>query len=107
MASTQYRRLSNNDTADDDERTTTPVFDDRFNRPPPPWWKRAALIAFLIFLFWLSYYMRRTPNVQPKVIHASRYSKEYKYRPAASPIITERLKDGRTRLRGAHPDTGY
>lgn len=34
---------------------------------------------------------------------ACRYSKEYKFRPAASPIITERLKDGRTRLRGAQP----
>jgi hypothetical protein len=31
-----------------------------------------------------------------------RYSKEHKFRPAASPIITERLKDGRVRLRGAH-----
>lgn len=32
-----------------------------------------------------------------------RYSKEFKYRPAASPVITERLRDGRIRLRGAHP----
>jgi len=32
-----------------------------------------------------------------------RYSKEYKFRPAASPIITETLKDGRVRLRGALP----
>jgi hypothetical protein len=32
-----------------------------------------------------------------------RYSKEYKFRPAASPIITETLKDGRVRLRGAAP----
>ena len=30
-----------------------------------------------------------------------RYSDEYKYRPAASPVITEYLKDGRIRLRGA------
>jgi len=34
-----------------------------------------------------------------------RYSKEFKYRPAASPIITERLKDGVIRLRGAYPST--
>ena len=34
-----------------------------------------------------------------------RYSEEFKYRPAASPIITERLKDGRVRLRGAYPST--
>lgn len=31
----------------------------------------------------------------------SRYSDEFKYRPAASPVITEYLKDGRMRLRGA------
>lgn len=29
------------------------------------------------------------------------YSDEYKYRPAASPVITEYLKDGRIRIRGA------
>jgi hypothetical protein len=29
------------------------------------------------------------------------YSEEYKYRPAASPVITETLKDGRLRIRGA------
>ena len=32
----------------------------------------------------------------------SRYSKEHKFRPAASPVITETLKDGRTRLRGSY-----
>lgn len=32
-----------------------------------------------------------------------RYSKEHKFRPAASPVITETLKDGRTRLRGSYP----
>jgi hypothetical protein len=31
-----------------------------------------------------------------------RYSDEHKYRPAASPVITETLKDGRIRLRGAN-----
>lgn len=31
------------------------------------------------------------------------YSDEFKYRPAASPVITEYLKDGRIRLRGATP----
>jgi hypothetical protein len=29
------------------------------------------------------------------------YSEEFRYRPASSPIITEYLKDGRVRLRGA------
>ena len=32
-----------------------------------------------------------------------RYNEEFKYRPAASPVITEYLKDGRMRLRGATP----
>ena len=32
-----------------------------------------------------------------------RYSKQHKYRPAASPIIYEKLKDGKTRVRGAAP----
>lgn len=32
-----------------------------------------------------------------------RYSKQHKFRPAASPVITERLKDGRVRVRGEAP----
>ena len=47
-------------------------------------------VADKFFLFWLE----------------CRYSKEYKFRPAASPIITERLKDGRVRLRGAQHHHG-
>ncbi|KAG6330672.1 hypothetical protein ID866_8415 [Astraeus odoratus] len=77
--------------------------DPRFNRPPPAAWKRIALILFIVFLFWLSYSLRPKKTAKPEVIYASRYSKEFKYRPAASPIITERLKDGRIRLRGAYP----
>lgn len=37
------------------------------------------------------------------LILADRYSDEFRYRPAESPVITEYLKDGRIRLRGAHP----
>ena len=33
----------------------------------------------------------------------SRYSKEHKFRPAASPIVTHTLKDGRIRIHGAGP----
>ncbi|KIJ63880.1 hypothetical protein HYDPIDRAFT_155504, partial [Hydnomerulius pinastri MD-312] len=66
-------------------------------------WKRVALLAFIAFLFWLSFSIRPKKNVEPNIIHASRYSKEFKYRPAASPIITERLKDGKVRVRGAYP----
>jgi hypothetical protein len=32
-----------------------------------------------------------------------RYSKEHRFRPAASPIITQTLKDGRIRIHGAVP----
>ena len=38
-----------------------------------------------------------------KIKADGRYSEEFKYRPAASPVITEYLKDGRIRLRGANP----
>ncbi|KAJ9107010.1 hypothetical protein QFC19_002878 [Naganishia cerealis] len=50
--------------------------------------------------FQQGWYTRAT---KPKVIYASRYSDEYKFRPAASPVITETLADGRIRLRGASP----
>ncbi|KAF9218836.1 hypothetical protein BS17DRAFT_719406 [Gyrodon lividus] len=99
MSSSQYQRIP---TGEDREHTSAPV-DARFDRPSPPAWKRVALIAFIIFLFWLSFSFRPNKNVNPNIIHASRYSKEFKYRPAASPIITERLKDGKVRLRGAYP----
>lgn len=44
-----------------------------------------------------------TPVRNYLLILADRYSDEFKYRPAESPVITEYLKDGRIRLRGAHP----
>ncbi|KAF8139287.1 hypothetical protein K438DRAFT_1442844, partial [Mycena galopus ATCC 62051] len=65
-------------------------------------WKRAGLILSIFIAFYLAYQLQR-PSGPPKIVHASRYSKEHKYRPAASPIITETLKDGRVRLRGAAP----
>ncbi|KZT39423.1 hypothetical protein SISSUDRAFT_963163, partial [Sistotremastrum suecicum HHB10207 ss-3] len=64
-------------------------------------WKRVALIFTVISLFIITYRLRAVGEVPPQIIHAERYSKEYKYRPAASPVITEKLKDGRIRLRGA------
>ncbi|KAI0353661.1 hypothetical protein OH77DRAFT_1512527 [Trametes cingulata] len=88
--------------------------DPRFNPPTPSAWQRVALIVFMIALLWIGFRMRASVAAQqPKVVHASRstmtksvcgglrgaddrYSKEYKFRPAASPIITERLKDGRS-----------
>ncbi|PPQ68550.1 hypothetical protein CVT26_003359 [Gymnopilus dilepis] len=85
--------------------TNTPE-DPRFARTPPSPFKRLALVIFLAFLFWLGFQMRSSlleSKRHPKVIHASRYSKEYKFRPAASPVITETLRDGRVRVRGALP----
>ncbi|KAJ8592589.1 hypothetical protein M405DRAFT_733000 [Rhizopogon salebrosus TDB-379] len=75
--------------------------DPRFNRPAPSLWKRVALLLVVAFLFWAAFQLKPQRS-EPKIIHAERYSKEFKYRPAASPIITERLKDGVVRLRGAY-----
>ncbi|KAG1860936.1 hypothetical protein F4604DRAFT_1532835, partial [Suillus subluteus] len=57
--------------------------------------------------FWAAFKLQPQRS-QTKVIHAESltlilhmYSKDFKYRPAASPVITERLKDGVVRLRGA------
>ncbi|KAF8068074.1 hypothetical protein FPV67DRAFT_1581873 [Lyophyllum atratum] len=80
--------------------------DPRFNQPPPSPFKRGALIIFTIILFWLALSMRKslwTEKKSPKIVYATRYSKEHRFRPAASPIITETLKDGRIRIRGAGP----
>lgn len=47
---------------------------------------------------------RRSPLASLRSARADpSYSDEFKYRPAASPVITEYLKDGRIRLRGATP----
>ncbi|KAJ7602300.1 hypothetical protein DFH06DRAFT_910017, partial [Mycena polygramma] len=77
--------------------------DPRFEQPPPAMWKRAALLFVMFFAFWLAFQIKGHRAGGTKVVHANRYSKEYKYRPAASPIITETLKDGRLRVRGAAP----
>lgn len=71
-----------------------------FNRPPPSWWKRALLVLALVVMGWLTVKLGGM-NRKPQVIYAQRYSEQYKYRPAASPVITEHLKDGRIRIRGA------
>ncbi|KAJ7143217.1 hypothetical protein C8R43DRAFT_579784 [Mycena crocata] len=86
-----------------------PPVDPRFNPTPPSPWKRAGLLLLLAFLFFLTFQIRAGRSGKAKIVHASstprRYSKEFKYRPAASPIITETLKDGRMRVRGAAPTT--
>ncbi|KAF8514008.1 hypothetical protein BU17DRAFT_94886 [Hysterangium stoloniferum] len=87
-------------------RSTSPELQERFKRdirfnpPPPSPWKRVALLLFVVVLFYFALKMRLSKE-EPQIIYADRYSKEHKYRPAASPVITERLEDGRIRLRGA------
>jgi hypothetical protein len=90
--------------------------------------KRTSLLIFFAILCWLAYSNVLHTKRKPNIIHASRsvliswnlfltladnnkklhrkkrYSKDYKFRPAASPVITETLKDGRMRLRGALPE---
>ncbi|KAJ7083440.1 hypothetical protein C8R44DRAFT_822443 [Mycena epipterygia] len=90
------------DTSPGDAPSFPPPADPRFIQPTPSIWKRAGLLLFIVFLFWLAFQFKAVKST-PKVVHASRYSKEFKYRPAASPIITETLKDGRLRVRGAAP----
>jgi len=108
MSSAPYQALPSDDY--DEERPTRPAHvaehiqlaqDPRFNPPTPSWWKRALLVLFIVFMFWLYFSMRI--SMQKGAHHAHRYSKQHKYRPAASPVITETLKDGRIRIKGAAP----
>ncbi|KAG9081210.1 hypothetical protein FRC06_005726 [Ceratobasidium sp. 370] len=64
--------------------------------------RRVLLIPVTVFVLYLSfkYYVWATTPVKPQIIYADRYSEKHKFRPAASPIITEKLKDGRIRIRG-------
>lgn len=110
-------------TSDIDELHARLHADPRFNPPTPSPWKRAALLVFAIALFYFAVTMRqsmRAAKREPEVVYAQRYavpcsqaagglttadrySNEHKFRPAASPIITERLPDGRLKVRGAQP----
>ncbi|KAJ8083421.1 hypothetical protein AAF712_011875 [Marasmius tenuissimus] len=78
--------------------------------PPPPQssrLKRVFLLLLIGALVWRAFFSKDAwfGKKEPQVVHAKRYSKEFKYRPAASPIITETMKDGRLRVRGAEPTT--
>ncbi|KAK7037300.1 hypothetical protein VNI00_011291 [Paramarasmius palmivorus] len=74
--------------------------------PPTSSLKKRILFLLVIGVFvWLAFFSKHSPfaKKKPEVIYAKRYSKEFKFRPAASPVITETLKDGRVRIRGAEP----
>jgi len=83
--------------------------DPRFSPPSPPWWKRGLLILFILFLFWLYFTLNASmqKGAEPQIVHAHRYSKQHKYRPAASPVLYEKLKDGNIRVRGAAPSVRF
>ncbi|KAG8757190.1 hypothetical protein FRC14_002282 [Serendipita sp. 396] len=82
-------------------------------------WCKAAIYTFIILIlayFWLSWtdpdqialrkhaWDKAMERIRGKqVIYSSRYSKQYKYRPAASPVVTETLSDGRTKIHGGRP----
>lgn len=106
---------------DDDEEDDKPEHQSPVGARSPPrvsHIKRLMLFVIIAALVWLFFPRREKKQT---VIYANRcvfllhslqylnprtrYSKEFKYRPAASPIITETLKDGRIRLRGAAPTT--
>lgn len=98
--------------------------DEKQSAPASPLlWRRLRNIFIVLAFLWLATVALRATDKKPKVLHANRcvlvpiyvliviltdeyrYSEEFKFRPAASPIITETLRDGRTRLRGAEPTT--
>lgn len=79
---------SESDVDDDEEGSQSPVTahrnriaraesqlrrDPRFNQPPPSALKRAGLVVFIIFLFWLTFQVRKL-RAAPKsnVVHATR-----------------------------------
>jgi len=101
--SSQYTRLPTNEDEEPPVRQPSYEDDPRFRAPKVAAWKRVALVAFVIFLFYLGYWLRRmaiTENNEDIIVHAERYSEQHKYRPAASPIIRRRLPDGRLEVRG-------
>ena len=116
---------SKSESESDSDSESEPT-DAKFTQPPVSPFKRTSFLILLAILSWLAYSNVFHAKKNPKIIHASRpvmlpflspfkaswiknlfqnrYSKDYKFRPAASPVITETLKDGRVRLRGALPE---
>ncbi|KAG7096012.1 hypothetical protein E1B28_006694 [Marasmius oreades] len=104
LDSEQNKEHSESEEEDEQQRPPPP--------PPPPPSRPSALKRFVWLLFigfavWQIVFSKSPwfGKKEPQIIYAKRYSKEFKYRPAASPIVTETLKDGRIRIRGAEPST--
>ncbi|KAG9218376.1 hypothetical protein PLEOSDRAFT_1090887 [Pleurotus ostreatus PC15] len=82
--------------------------DPRFYQETPSATKRVLLLAFVALLFWLAFSMRRSMMIaafgaEAEAGKSDRYSDEYMFRPAASPIIAETMKDGSVHFKGALP----
>ncbi|KII90683.1 hypothetical protein PLICRDRAFT_39264 [Plicaturopsis crispa FD-325 SS-3] len=60
--------------------------DSRLAQPTPSAWKHVSLLAFVALLFWLSFSIHFPTRGAPIVHDTNRYSKEFRFRPAASPV---------------------
>jgi len=73
--SSQYTRLPTNEDEEPPVRQPSYEDDPRFRAPKVAAWKRVALVAFVIFLFYLGYWLRRmaiTENNEDIIVHAER-----------------------------------
>ncbi|KAK1227738.1 hypothetical protein PQX77_009248 [Marasmius sp. AFHP31] len=91
----------------ENEQQPAPEEDQALPPPQSSRLKRVFLLLLIGALVWRAFFSKDAwfGKKEPQIVHAKRYSKEFKYRPAASPIITETMKDGRLRVRGAEPTT--
>ncbi|KAI0031726.1 hypothetical protein K488DRAFT_86516 [Vararia minispora EC-137] len=92
MSRAQYQALPTDDEstdslliteeADDSRRLhALTAADPRFNPPTPAAWKRVALVAFVVFMFFLTFYLRPIPRSDQahyaKVKKGAEYEKLY------------------------------
>ncbi|KAL5504198.1 hypothetical protein ACEPAH_8272 [Sanghuangporus vaninii] len=75
-----------------------------FSRYRQHWKKFALYFAVAVVSLWFTVVILNAFGVRRSgIIYSTSYSKEHRFRPAASPIITQTLDDGRTLIRGAQP----
>ncbi|KAF7312852.1 hypothetical protein MKEN_00969400 [Mycena kentingensis (nom. inval.)] len=91
---TTNKQLDENPILDDDPATVDDASVSALDAPPAATASTSLRTRLILLLLSITL-----------VLVAVKYSSEHKFRPAASPIITETLKDGRMRLRGAAPAT--
>ncbi|KAL5526516.1 hypothetical protein ACEPAF_8240 [Sanghuangporus sanghuang] len=75
-----------------------------FSRYKQHWKKFALYFAVAVVSLWFTVVILNAFGVRRSgIVYSTSYSKEHRFRPAASPIITQTLDDGRTLIRGAQP----